>query len=141
MARSDGLAYLVRLETTGAYVNPPLPAIFRDTDLLEVRIEAPAGSDHRMAPRVSEGRLLAAAVTYLGHEFVMVVVRRSVRPSGHLLLQFGQRQHRRRGISSLIPLPVPGPLQRLLHRLAGDHAEGTRNAGIELNPHDARRGL
>ena len=45
------------------------------------------------------------------------------------------------GVAALVALVAPGPRQRLLHRVAGEHAEGAGDAGVELDVLDAARGL
>src|SRR6187399_3409036 len=62
-----GLDYLVRLQAARADVDAAGAGALVDPDLLEVRVEAAPGRDHRVAARVSERGLLAAAVAYLGH--------------------------------------------------------------------------
>src|SRR3954452_17585543 len=58
-----GLGDLVRLQAARADVDAPGAAtLLLDADLLEVRVEAPPGRDHRVASRVPEGGTLAAAV-------------------------------------------------------------------------------
>src|SRR5262245_55142213 len=59
-ARLRVLGDLARLETAGADVDAPGPALVVDADLLEVRVEAPPGGDHRVAAGVTERGLLAA---------------------------------------------------------------------------------
>ena len=65
--RPGGLDDLVGLEAAGADVGPQLAAVLDDPDLLQVRVEAALGGDHRVAPGLAERRSLAAAVAYLGH--------------------------------------------------------------------------
>ena len=63
-----GLRDLVRLQAARADVDARgCRRLLLDPDLLQVRVEAPPGRDHRVAPRVAEGGALAAAVTDLGH--------------------------------------------------------------------------
>jgi PAS domain S-box-containing protein len=63
-----GLGHLVGLQAARADVNAPRPAArILDADLLQVRVEAPPGGDHRVTPRVAERGALAAAVADLGH--------------------------------------------------------------------------
>jgi len=58
---------LVRLQAAGADVDPSRAAVVVDPDLLQVRVEAPPGGDHRVAARVAERGALAAAEADLGH--------------------------------------------------------------------------
>ena len=62
-----GLGDLVGLETAGTDVGPQTAAVLDDPHLLQVRIEASLGRDHRVASGLAERRSLAAAVAYLGH--------------------------------------------------------------------------
>ena len=64
---SGRLRHLVGLQAAGADVGAKRAAALLDPDLLQVRVEAPLGRDHRVAPGLAEARALAAAVTYLGH--------------------------------------------------------------------------
>jgi hypothetical protein len=65
---SGGLLDLAGLEAASAHVGAEGAAVLLDPDLLEVRIEAPLGGDHRVASGLAERRSLAAAVAYLGHK-------------------------------------------------------------------------
>src|SRR5687768_14897299 len=67
---SGGLGDLVGLEAAGADVDAPGAAGLGDPDLLQVRLEAPLGGDHRVAPGLAERRSLAAAVTDPRHRGV-----------------------------------------------------------------------
>ena len=67
-----GLDDLAGLQAPRADVDAAGAPAVVDSDLLEVRIEAAPGRDHRVAPRVSERGTLAAAVADLGHEAVEV---------------------------------------------------------------------
>src|SRR5437868_1790502 len=64
---SGGLGDLARLEAAGAYVGAKGAAVLLDPHLLQVRVEAALGGDHRVASGLAERGSLAAAVTYLGH--------------------------------------------------------------------------
>src|SRR6476619_8499784 len=64
---SGGLYDLVGLEAARADVGAQLAAVLLDPHLLQVRIEAPLGGDHRVAAGLAERRSLAAAVANLGH--------------------------------------------------------------------------
>src|ERR1044071_7310348 len=61
------LRNLVGLEAPRADVSPQLAAVLDDPHLLQVRVEATLGRDHRVAAGLAERRSLAAAVAYLGH--------------------------------------------------------------------------
>ena len=136
----SGLGDLVGLEAASADVGADLAPLVDDPDLLQVRIEAAPGGDHRVASGVAERRSLAAAVTYLGHqESCMVAGRGSGQAEGAL-----QQRHPRRGqgrVAALVALAAAGPGQRLLHRVAGDDAEGAGHPGLELDVLDPARGL
>src|SRR5919112_5004109 len=58
---------LVALQAARADVDAPGAAAVVDPDLLQVRVEAAPGGDHRVASGVPERGTLAAAVTDLGH--------------------------------------------------------------------------
>src|SRR4051812_30932053 len=58
---------LVLLQAAGADIGPRALAAQEDANPLEVRIEAALGSHHRMAPVVTEARLLPANCADLGH--------------------------------------------------------------------------
>ncbi len=64
---SGGLGDLVGLEAARADVSAQLAAVLFDPHLLQVRVEAPLGGDHRVAAGLAERRSLAAAVANLGH--------------------------------------------------------------------------
>src|SRR5262249_51815463 len=115
----------------------PRATTLLNPDLLEIGVEAPARRDHRVTPRVAEGGTLTAAVTDLGH-------RGAADGSGLALERFGQFCHPHdggSGVPSLIALVAAGSGLGLLARIAGDHPEGAGNAGVELDPLDAARGL
>src|SRR5690242_17039484 len=61
------LGDLVGLQTASADVGAERATVLLDPDLLQVRLEAALRRDHRVAAGLAEGRLLAAAVTYLCH--------------------------------------------------------------------------
>src|SRR5881394_469467 len=63
----SGLCDLVRLKAARADIGTQLAAVLLDPHLLQVRIEAPLGGDHRVASGLAERRSLTAAVAYLGH--------------------------------------------------------------------------
>src|SRR3954451_13258156 len=63
----SGLCDLVGLEAARADVGAQLAAVLLDPHLLQVRIEAPLGRDHRVASGLAERRPLAAAMTDLCH--------------------------------------------------------------------------
>ena len=65
--RSERLGDLAGLQAARADVDAPRRLADEDPDLLQVRVEAAPGGDHRVAAAVAERRALAAAVTYLGH--------------------------------------------------------------------------
>ena len=44
-------------------------------------------------------------------------------------------------LRALVALAAAGPGERLLHRVAGDHAEGAGHAGLQLHVLDPARGL
>src|SRR5204863_7601402 len=67
-AASGVLGDLVGLQAARADVDTPGPPAVVDADLLEVGVEAAPGGDHRVAPRVTERRALAAAEADLRHE-------------------------------------------------------------------------
>src|SRR5664279_6532637 len=55
-----------------------------------------------------------------------------------------QRRHphdRLGGVATLVALLTARTRQRLLHRLAGEHAEGARHTRVELHAHDPRGAL
>src|SRR3954468_24003093 len=61
--------------------------------------------------------------------------------SGELALQHGHAGDRESGVAALVPLAAAGPGQRLLHRVAGDDAEGAGHSGLQLDVLDAAGGL
>src|SRR6059058_2651642 len=63
----DGLLDLAGLEALRADVGPLGLALQQHADALEVRVEAPLGRHHRVAPVVAEARLLPADCADLGH--------------------------------------------------------------------------
>ena len=63
------------------------------------------------------------------------------RAPGDLAAQQGHPRDRERGVAALVALVAAGPRQRLLHRVAGDHAEGAGHAGLELHVLDPARRL
>src|SRR5436309_14746494 len=71
-SRSDGLLHLAALQAAGADVRPGRLAVQENANLLEVRVEAALRGHHRMAPVVTETRLLSANGADLGHRPRMV---------------------------------------------------------------------
>ena len=136
-----GLDDLVGLEAAGADVGADLAPLVDDPDLLQVRVEAAPGGDHRVASGVAERRSLSAAVTYLGHyESCMVAgARLGIRHSPRL--QQGHPRHGQGRVPALVALVAAGPGQRLLHRVAGDDAERAGHPGFQLDVLDPAGGL
>src|ERR1700744_4094813 len=134
-AASGGLGYLVALQAAGADVGAHRRAVLLDPDLLQVRIEAALRRDHRVAAGLAEGRFLAAAVTYLCHRT------RDGTESGDPALQQRHPRNGERRVAALVPFVAARPRQRLLHRVAGDHAEGAGHAGLKLDVLDPPRRL
>src|SRR5439155_18351883 len=64
---SDGLLNLAGLQTTRAHIRTSRLAVQEHADALEVRVEAPLGGDHRVAPVVAEARLLPTDCADLAH--------------------------------------------------------------------------
>src|SRR3954463_15512254 len=62
-----GFEDFARLETAGADVLAGRGALDDDPDLLQVRVEAALGSDHRVGAGMPERRALSAGVTDLCH--------------------------------------------------------------------------
>src|SRR3954454_6008016 len=95
---------LVRLETARADVDPPAGRALLHPDLLQVRVEAPPGRDHRVASGVPEGGLLAAAVAYAGHGPDQAsgpsLARGRLRDQRH-------PRHGERRVAPLVPLVAP----------------------------------
>src|SRR6476620_12769333 len=135
---SGGLDDLVRLQAASADVNPAGARAVLNPDLLQVRVEAPPGGDHRVAARVPERGSLAAAEANLGHDALDGSGRQKLRET---LADQRHPHHGDGGASALIALVPAQAGQRLVHRLAGDHPEGTRNPGRELDVLDAAGGL
>src|SRR5256885_10292655 len=78
--RSDGLLHLAALQAAGTDVGPGRRAAQKDANLLEVRVETALRGYHRMAPVVTETRLLSANGADLGHRPRMVANRRNPSP-------------------------------------------------------------
>src|ERR1700753_1996468 len=116
-AASGGLGDLVGLQAAGADVGADRAPVLLDPDLLQVRLEAALRRDHRVAAGLAEGRFLAAAVTYLCHR-----TRDGTESADSALYQRHPRNGER-GVAPLVALAAPRPRERLLHRVAGDHAE------------------
>src|ERR1700761_5922825 len=118
-----GLGDLVGLQAASADVGAERATVLLDPDLLQVRLEAALRRDHRVAAGLAEGRFLAAAVTYLCH------TTRDGTESGDPALQQRHPCNGERGVAALVALVAARPGQRLLHRVAGDHAERARHPG------------
>src|SRR6478609_3008773 len=56
-----------RLEAAGADIGAGGPSVEEHADALEIRVEAPLRGHHRMAPAVTEGRLLSTDCAHLCH--------------------------------------------------------------------------
>src|ERR1700712_1887049 len=134
-AASGGLGDLVGLKAASADVGAERAAVLLDPDLLQVRIEAALGRDHRVAAGLAEGRFLAAAVTYLCHRT------RDGTESGDSTLHQRHPRNGERRVAALIAFVAARPGQRLVHRVAGDDAEGAGHAGLQLDVLDATRRL
>src|SRR5271169_247545 len=63
----DGLLDLPCLQAARADIRPLGLAVQDDADALQVRVEAALGGDHRVAPVITEARLLPADGADLGH--------------------------------------------------------------------------
>src|SRR5262249_5288428 len=132
-----GLGDLARLQTPRAHIGAEGSAVLLDPHLLQVRVEAPLGRNHRVAAGVAERRSLAAAMAYLGHEdagwYRLALLAALPRPGPigtDLALEQGHAGNRERSIAALIALVAAGAGQRLFHGVAGDHAEGAGDAGL-----------
>src|SRR5918992_5286310 len=115
---SGGLGHLVRLQAAAADVDAPRGAVVVDSNLLEVRVEAPPGGDHRVRSRVPERGLLTAVPADLGHG---TEDGSGAAPSDSRL-KLRHPQQGQGGVSTLVALVPPGSRERLLHGVAGEHA-------------------
>src|SRR6185312_4287085 len=134
-AASGGLGDLVALQAASADVGADGATVLLDPDLLQVRLEAALRRDHRVAAGLAESRLLAAAVTYLCHGT------RDGTESADSALQQRHPRNGERRVAALIAFVAARPGQRLLHRVAGDHAECAGHAGPQLDVLDSPRRL